>query len=159
MCEVSAKQSGGNCYEALLKRRSKDRNLSLMLHFLQVSSHRGGATCRLLRACVCVSDYARLFMCVCVFFCPGPRYTALIKPTAKRKTRPAAGSNDPEYTYGCFGENKWAENGIHRPSWYRGGRVDGGGVTELIQRSRKTNFTTKSGGENRIGYLSLHLCC
>lgn len=64
-----------------------------------------------------------LSVCLCVYvlvyICPGPRYAALIKPMAKRKTRPAANSSDPEYTYGCFGENKWAENGIHKHSWYR----------------------------------------
>ena len=71
-------------------------------------------------------------MCVCV--CPGPRYAVLIKPTAKRKTCPAASSNDPEYTYGCFEENKWAENGIHKHSWYRGRREmkKGGGQTDSL---------------------------
>lgn len=69
---------------------------------------------------ISVSVCIRVYVRVCV--CPGPRYAALIKPTAKRKTRPAASSNDPEYTYGCFGENKWAENGIHKHSWYREGR-------------------------------------
>lgn len=69
---------------------------------------------------VCASVCRRVH--VCVRACPGPRYAALIKPTAKRKTRPTASSNDPEYTYGCFGENKWAENGIHKHSWYREGR-------------------------------------
>lgn len=58
-------------------------------------------------------------VCQCVFICPGLRYAALIKPTAKRETCQAANSNDPEYAYGCFGENKWAENGIHKHSWYR----------------------------------------
>lgn len=145
MCEVSAKRSSGNCYETLLKRGGSDRNLSVMLHFLQVSSHRGGATCRLLRACV--SAYARVFVCVRVHFCPGPRYAALIKPTAKRKTRPAASSNDPEYTYGCFGENKWAENGIHRPSWYRGGSVKcvcGGGGRLSLSLSRGADKQNKT---------------
>lgn len=84
-----------------------------MLRFLQVSQHTANTTCCLWRACRCVC------VCQCVFICPGLRYAALIKPTAKRKTCQAANSNDPEYAYGCFGENKWAENGIHKHSWYR----------------------------------------
>lgn len=63
MCEVSEKQSSGNCYEALLKRGSSDRNLSLMLHFLQVSSRIGGATCRLSRACVSLRTHTCVSVC------------------------------------------------------------------------------------------------
>lgn len=102
------------------EQRSSDRHLS----FLRFTSSR----CPRTQPTQPDVSWGRVSLCICVYMCvyvcPGPRYAALIKPTAKRKTRPAASSNDPEYTYGCFGENKWAENGIHKHSWYserRGG--------------------------------------
>lgn len=80
----------------------------------------------------------------------------LIKPTAKRKTRPAASSNDPEYTYGCFGENKWAENGIHKHSWYRERR---GGETPNSPREADSQAIPLSQVEWRFVYIfSLGFC-
>lgn len=91
---------------------------------------------------------------VCVFICPGLRYAALIKPTAKRETCQAANSNDPEYAYGCFGENKWAENGIHKHSWYRERR----GGERLKSSSAAARQTPPSHVECFIDYSFLSAC-
>lgn len=99
---------------------------------------------------VCVSVCIRVY--VHVYVCPGPRYAALIKPTAKRKTRPAASSNDPEYTYGCFGENKLAENGIYKHSWYIEGR---GGETFSTSRGAASLTIPLSHGGRRFFYRFL----
>lgn len=102
------------------------------------------------RVSVCMRVYLR------VYVCPGPTYAALIKPTAKRKTRPAASSNDPEYTYGCFGENKWAENGIHKHSWYREGR---GGETLDSSTDAASQTIQLSHGEKRYFYRFCVILC
>lgn len=113
-----------------------------MLRFLQVSQHTANTTCCLWRACRC------LCVCQCVFICPGLKYAALIKPTAKQKTCQAANSNDPEYAYGCFGENKWAENGIHKHSWYRERR--GGERLKSVKYSSQTNSSESCGNVYRF---------
>lgn len=123
---------------------SSDRHLSLLRftssRCLRIQPTQPAVSWGRVRVCVSVC------LCVCVYICPGPRYAALIKPTAKRKTRPAANSNDPEYTYGCFGENKWAENGIHKHSWYREGR----GGERLNSCSGAASQIPLSHGERRF---------
>ena len=149
--EVSAELSRGNCYEALLKRGTASREavtgISLPYASLPpgVSAYSQRNLPSLEGTRACVSVCTRVY--VCAHICPGPRYAALIKPTAKRKTRPAASSNDPEYTYGCFGENKWAENGIHKHSWYREGR---GGERLHSSRGAASQSIPLSHGERRF---------
>lgn len=129
------------------EQRSSDRHLS----FLHFTSSRCPCTQPTQPAVsgghMCVSVRVPAYVCVCACVCPGPRYAALIKPTAKRKTRPAASCNDPEYTYGCFGENKWAENGIHKHSWYREGR---GGETLNSSRAAASQTIPLSHEEGRF---------
>lgn len=129
------------------EQRSSDRHLS----FLHFTSSRCPCTQPTQPAVsgghMCVSVCIPVYVCVCACVCPGPRYAALIKPTAKRKTRPAASCNDPEYTYGCFGENKWAENGIHKHSWYREGR---GGETLNSSRAAASQTIPLSHEEGRF---------
>lgn len=156
--EVSAELSRGNCYEVLLKRSAASREavtgISLSYASLPpgVLAHSQRNLPSLEGVCVCV--HACLCVCVRAYVCPGPRYAALIKPTAKRKTRPAASSNDPEYTYGCFGENKWAENGIHKHSWYREGR---GGETLNSSRGAASQTIPLSHGGKKIFIDFQHL--
>lgn len=124
--EASAELSGGNCYEAPLKRGTASREAVTGISLSYASLPPGVSTHSQRNLLSLEGVYKPKCLCVyvCVYIRPGPRYAALIKPTAKQKTRLTANSNDPEYTYGCFGENKWAENGIHKHSWYREG---GGG--------------------------------
>lgn len=99
----------------------------------------------------CVYESECLCVYVRVYIRPGPRYATLIKPTAKQKTRLTANSNDPEYTYGCFGENKWAENGIHKHSWYREGR----GGERRDSSSGAASQIPLSHGERRFFFLEI----
>lgn len=118
--EASAELCRGNCYEVLLKRGATSRDAVTGISRSHASLPPGVFAYNQRNLPSLEGVFASI--CVYVRISPEPRYAALIKPTAKRETHPAANSNDPECTYGCFGENKWAENGIHKHSWYREGR-------------------------------------
>lgn len=64
------------------KQRSSDRHLFLTLHFLQVSSHTANATCRLLRACVCLPVYVPTCVCASV---QGPGMRCWLNPWLSEK--------------------------------------------------------------------------
>lgn len=147
--EASTKLSRGNCYEVLLKRGAASREAvtGISLSYASLPPGVSAYSQRNLPSLEGVRVSVSIRVYVCVYVCPGPWYAALIKPTAKRKTRPAASSNDPEYTYGCFGENKWAENGIHKHSWYGEGR---GGETLDSSRGAASQTIPLSHGERRF---------
>lgn len=107
------------------------------------------------RVCACV--FVRLAVCMCVSV-QGPGMPRWLNPRLSEKHARLPNTNDPEYTYGCFGENKWAENGIHKHSWYR----DGGRGGREGQRSDAFSQIPLSHGGRFfffIVFASISVCC
>lgn len=110
------------------EQRSSDRHLSFLrftssrcLHIQPTQPAVSGG-----RECV----YVYLCLCVCVYICPGPRYAALIKPTAKRKNTP-----------GCQFQWPW----IH--IWLFWGKQMGGKwntQAQLVQRRKRGGTLSSS---------------